>query len=538
MYSSLRAGLAAIALLILLLSASLVGGREASAAAPQPPGPDRYEVVTQEYTNYIWWLARWSNSEVACQIEVDHEGLPTGDEIYAACGKSLYDKWIATQPCAASATDPGTCSGYYLHFAASEPATRLGAAALPPPVVWVRLKGCIPYASSYRCEGLPTLVLTGEEPLAGYSITGLEGTVGDKPFTCDPVCQVDLAPTGAEGLLIKFWAYSSYGDSSQSFQARVRVNSLGNPRDPSWYVDVLSPQWRGAPQAACALGWNVFPPLGGLTGWLASPDTSGELASNIPYEYLAGNLISHGAVDASACADGGLLENGYASVCGSEAARPAVEEWQNRFDALIFQAAQEAGVPAQLLKNLFSRESQFWPGVTPQRPEAGLGQLTDNGADTALLWNRPFYEQFCPSVLDNSACRAGYPHLTDKQRAALRSALVRSVDAFCPDCPLGIDLDEAENSVSIFAETLLANCSQAGMVIDLNYPNPKPPPSYEDLWRFTLANYNAGPGCLGLAVNATARAGQSLDWEHVASHLTPVCSGALDYVNNISADSP
>jgi hypothetical protein len=533
----LRAGLAATTLLLISL-ALFLGGRAVSAAGDQPPGPDRFTVVTQEYTSYIWWLARWSNSEVTCQIEIEHDGLPTGGEVYAACGQSLYNKWIGTQPCAASVTDPATCSGYYLHFVKSEPSTRPVAVPLPPPVVWVSLDGCIPYASSYRCDSLPTLVLTGEEPLAGYSITGLEGAVDDKPFTCDAVCQVDLAPTSAKGLVIKFWAYSSYGDSSQSFTARVRVSSKDDPRDPYWYVDVMTTQWRGAPLAPCAQSWNVFPPVGGLTGWLASPNTPGELASNIPYDYLAGNLISHGVVDTSTCADGGLLENGYASTCGSEVARPAVEEWQNRFDSMIFSAAQEVGVPAQLLKNIFSRESQFWPGVTAQRPEAGLGQLTDNGADATLLWNRSFYEQFCPSVLENSVCQKGYPHLTDEQQATLRSSLVRGVDAFCADCPLGIDLNEAEASISIFAETLLANCSQTGMVLDLNYPDEDFVPAYEDLWRFTLVNYNAGPGCLGLAVNATFTAGEPLDWAHVSTHFTAVCSGALDYVRDISAVSP
>jgi hypothetical protein len=524
--------------LFVLLSAASLPGRKVSAAGPQPPGPDRYAVVDEEYIRYVWWLVPWSGSQAACEIRIEHDGLPTGVEVYAACGQALYDKWTVTHPCAASSTDPQSCAGYYLHFVASETASRPVAAPLPPPVVWVSLENCIPYASSHRCDGLPTLVLTGEEPLAGYSILRLEGFVDDRPFVCDPICQVDLGPTDSDGMLIQFWAYSSYGDSSQVFRARVRVSGSDDPADTSWYVDVLSSQWRGAPIAPCALTWNQFPPVGGLTGWLSSPDTPAELASNISYEYLAGNLIRSGAVDAGDCPDGGLLENGYASACGSEAARPAVEEWQNRFDSLIFTAAQEVGVPAQLLKNIFSRESQFWPGVTPQRPEAGLGQLTDNGADTTLLWNRPFFEQFCPGVLDDSTCRRGYPHLEEQQRALLRAALVQSVDAFCPDCPLGIDLAEAESSVSIFAETLLANCSQMGMVLDLNYPNPNPLPSYEDLWRFALVNYNAGPGCLGLAVDATAEDGEPLDWAHVSTHFTPVCSGALDYVNDIAMSIP
>jgi hypothetical protein len=214
-----------------------------------------------------------------------------------------------------------------------------------------------------------------------------------------------------------------------------------------------------------------------------------------------------------------------------------VNDWQNRFDGLIFNAAQETGIPARLLKNIFSRESQFWPGMTIGYPEAGLGQMTNSGADTTLLWNRPFYEQFCPSVLDGAICGRGYAHLNSEQKDTLRNALVDSVNASCPDCPLGIDLDRAGNSVGIFAETLLANCEQTGMVVDLNNITDTPV-AYEDLWRFTLVNYNAGPGCLGLAVNETSRSGEPLDWEHVSSHLTPVCQGAFDYVTDISNASP
>jgi hypothetical protein len=410
---------------------------------------------------------------------------------------------------------------------------------LPPPVVWVTLHGCIPYASTHRCDAAPTLVLTGEEPLSSYYILRLEGTVDGKPFTCTPTCQVDLGPTDEDGLLIRFWAYSSYGDSSQAFETSVRMRGTDDPQDPYWYVDVLTSQWRGAPQAPCMDTWQKFPPVGGLDGWLASPDTPLELASTLSYEYLAGNLISHGVVDASACENGGLLENGYATACGTEAARPAMNEWQNRFDNLIFSAAQESGVPAQLLKNIFSRESQFWPGVTLGQPEAGLGQLTEEGADVTLLWNQPFFEQFCPSVLEDATCRLGYPHITDEQRDTLRQALVSSVDAFCPDCPLGLDLGEAEASVSIFAETLLANCAQTSKVLELNYENPgESDVSYEDLWRFTLVNYNAGAGCLGLAVNEAYVYNEPLDWEHVSSHLTPACQGAFDYVNDISRNSP
>jgi hypothetical protein len=531
--------------LFLVLSAMLLTRGDVSAAGEPPTGPDRYAVVTEDYLQYVWWLVKWSDGTVGCQAEIEHPGLPNGGDIYDACGESLYQKFLDTPPCEVSSTDPEACPGYYLHYVSSKSATRQVPAQLPPPVVWVTLDGCVPYQSSHRCGGDPTLVLTGEEPLTGYSITKLEGWVEDKPFVCDPTCQVDLGPTDEDGIHIQFWAYSSYGDSSVMFDAQVRVRTSGEPQDTSLYVDVISSRWRGDEQAPCMQTWNLFPPVGGLGSWLSSPDRVEELASNQPFDYLAGNLIAHGIVSAAECADGGMLDNGYASTCGMEAARSAVEEWQNRFDVLIYNAAQDVGVPAQLLKNIFSRESQFWPGSTPGRPEAGFGQMTMDGADTIFLWEASFYEQFCSTVLDPEICASkAYPdlqpdwddlELSALQRSQLQAALVDTVDATCPECELGIDLQKADRSIPIFAEMLRAECKQTGMIVDLNYANSSFKPAYEDMWRFTLVNYNAGSGCLGLAINETSRMGEALDWQHVASHLTPACHGALDYVNEITS---
>jgi hypothetical protein len=548
----LRARLYTGIVLIFIGLAIAFGLRTSRASAEStPPGPDRVAAVVVDYTSYEWWLARWQDDEVVCQIFTDHEGLPTGSDIYNACGEDLYDKWSVTQPCEGLEEGDATssCPGYYLHFFESMPAKRTIGVTLPPPVVWVSLEDCTSISSTNYCENQPKLVLTAEEPLPNEKIISIEGTLDGVSFTCSATCKLPLKATGEivllngnniyvgdVGVLVDFWAYSSYGDSSQPFQAQVLVAKNENEVvEPGWYVNVLSTQWAGAPQAGCSQTWEAFPPISGLPAWLSTPEKPEDLASNIPYDYLAGNLITQGAVDVSSCPDGGLLPSGAASPCGLEAARPAVQEWQNRFDDLIFNAAQDTGIPAQLLKNLFSRESQFWPGIVTSIPEVGLGQLTDNGADTALLWNPVFYEQFCPLVLLDSVCRKGYPHLKDSEQATLRGALVRSADAFCANCPLGIDLRQADLSVSVFAETLQANCEQVGQII-YNYlwTAPGQVSGFEDLWKFTLVNYNAGPGCFSIALEDTHDAGEPVDWEHLSQHLTPVCQGAIDYVEDIS----
>jgi len=110
-----------------------------------------------------------------------------------------------------------------------------------------------------------------------------------------------------------------------------------------------------------------------------------------------GRLIAYGLADASICPDGGLLPNGWASACGLETARESVDAWQNRFNAQIIAAAQEFNLPAQLLKNLFAQESQFWPGAVRDLKiqEFGMGHLTEQGADAVLLWNPDFFARAC-----------------------------------------------------------------------------------------------------------------------------------------------
>ena len=405
---------------IFIISICLYNNIGIANAMELPPGPDRYMSAIEEYTQFSWWLTQWSDNKVVCEIDIDHAGNPSSVEINNTCGEDIYSRWLSSGVCDITTTDPEDCKGFYLHLVSAKPATRSIPVKLPPAMVWVTLQGCTPYASTHRCSGTPSLVLSGEEPLTGNSILRLEGTIDDEPFICDPECLIDLSPTDDDGVKINFWAYSSYGDSSELFTASIRVQQKLDEDDPYMYVDILSDQWRGSAQAPCMEIWNVFPPVGGLTSWLATPSTSGELATRISYDYLAGALIRYGAVDASACVDGGLLRNGYANPCGTDVARVEGTEWQNQFDELILLSSLEVGVPAQLLKNIFSRESQFWPGVQTGHPEAGLGQMTRNGADTTLLWNNPFYEQFCAGILGDAICEKGYSHITDEERVLLQ----------------------------------------------------------------------------------------------------------------------
>ncbi|MCX6082282.1 MAG: hypothetical protein NTW32_22360 [Chloroflexi bacterium] len=524
----------------------LANPKPAYASAPTPlalpTGPDRYTSMTLDITMYEWWLAAWRDNNIYCSFFVDHEGLPTDVEIDSACGTVLYTDWINNStPCAEK--DASTCPGYYFIQVSSKPAKREVTVKLPPPDVRVSLEGCEPDDTGW-CTHQPNLVLSGEEPLPNESISSVQGFAGTDPFSCKGnQCIFRLSGTSATGIRIKFWSNSTYGDSSKVFEALLRVindGDKGNRLTPRWYVDVISSQWTGAPVASCAATWESFPPTDGLPQWLITPASSDDLKSNIPYNYLAANLIIQGITNASECPNGGLLSDGSVNACGLKTASGDVEEWQNRFDQLIFKVAKDDDVPAQLLKNIFSHESQFWPGVFRNGTDVGLGQMTDGGADTTLLWNPSFYQQFCPLVLNESVCQSkGFANLSSASQALLRGALVGSVDASCADCPLGLDLSRADFSVSIFAHSLLANCEQAGKIVkNVTSVMPGQKVDYETLWRFTLVNYNAGSGCLADALTQAydASSPDSLSWDRVSGALDVVCPGAADYVEKVIRD--
>ena len=502
----------------------------------------RVTTLIVPYTEYQWWLINWSDNAILCQVLIDHEGMPTVAEVAEDCGADLANQWLTTPPCKVYTQGKKVitqCYGLYLYLVSTQPKEKEVIVELPPPVVWVDLEGCTPKPPDNRCPVLPALVLTGEEPLPDERIVAIQGTFDGEPFFCESsVCKLPLRATPVQGSIVEFWADSSFGDSSARFTAQVRVIDTGvspQPGGGGWYVDVISTQWRGAPLATCARIWESFPPIGGPPIWLSTPDHFALLASDEPYYYLAGRLISQDLVDVSSCPSGGLLPNGYADTCGLELARPLVMEWQNQFDNRIIQVATETGIPGQMMKNLFAQESQFWPGVFRVPFEFGLGQLTDNGTDAIFLWNPEFFAQFCPLVLSEDACADGYLSLTEKGRAILRGALALQAKADCSDCPTGVDLTNVNFTVSLFANTLQANCAQVARTIyTATNQMAGSVSSYEDLWRYTIANYHAGPGCVAFPIHQAWQLAGELTWETVASYFTPACQGVIPYVDQIT----
>lgn len=508
--------------------------------------PQRVAHITVSYVTYEWWLLSWQNSQVICQIYVEHESWPDASEVLYYCGRQVQQQWLQTKPCVFDdkITSTAQCGGFYLHQVSAAPGQREIEVTLPAPEVWVSISDCNLVLPENRCSTLPKLHLEGHEPLPNEGIISIQGFINSTPFSCPgTTCDLPLPPTGPNGILVEFWADSSFGDSSQKYQAQVRLIPWGDFTDPEnnaqdatlYYVDVISSQWMGNRVSTCSNIWSAFAPAGGPPTWLTSPENVQDLISTQPYYYLAGSLIIQGLVDASICENGGIAEKGAANQCGLELARSLVNEWQNQFDSEILRIANETGVPAQLMKNIFSRESQFWPGIYDKVSEAGLGHLSELGADAVLLWNPSFFTQFCPLVLSTEACQRGFGNLDLAEQEMLRGALVQKVNAACSDCPMGIDLAQANFSISIFARSLLANCEQVGHILyNTTGKTAGEVAGYEDLWRFTMVNYNAGSGCLINAIQRTLSLRQDLVWANVASHMEPLCQASIGYIDDLA----
>jgi len=308
------------------------------------------------------------------------------------------------------------------------------------------------------------------------------------------------------------------------------------------FLQNFAKEWKLEQSGGCMEAWDFRPGLTKLPDWLYTPENADGLNTTNAYYILAGMLIRNKIVDASACPSGGLVstsaDNLAANNCGMNAALPAVINWQNRFDRLIYDVSQQSGIPAVLLKNVFRQESQFWPGVFLMETEGGLGQMTSIGADTLLMWSNSLFDNICSKSFSQDVCDQGYTNLNAAEKAILQGALFQLVNASCPDCVGGVDVQQADFSVSVFAENLLSNCKQAGAIVDetskVKYPSLVS--TYPDLWKMTLFSYNAGPGCLERAVRRAwlQDPNSLLTWDRVVAQVDSECVGGINYVSEIT----
>jgi len=350
-----------------------------------------------------------------------------------------------------------------------------------------------------------------------------------------------LPPAKAAAPQVPFMGASFSGTSLQD-----NTYMSDQPAFRLLYTDVFTatptvfatPSFGNSTVSACSQIWNSFPGKGiSLPQWLTTPVEPADLFTDEPYTYLAGQLIRNGIVSAAGCSDQGLLENGNASPCGLERARPQVTLWQNQLDPAIYQAAIQNAVPAFLIKSLFAQESQFWIGESPDQIHFGPGQTTQSGLDPLFIWFPSFYYESCPAVFGAETCAKTYTELTPEQQAMIRGyLLLQRLNLSCPSCVNKVDLSKSFSAVDTLAKVMIADCHQTNQLIfSQTQLTPGQVSSYEDLWRITLAIYNVGSGCVGDAIQLAQKSGQGITWDNVAKNLKGgACQTAIGYVENIT----
>jgi len=258
--------------------------------------------------------------------------------------------------------------------------------------------------------------------------------------------------------------------------------------------------------------------------WVYVPESADELYTEERYAFLAGRLIASEVVDASACPAGGLQSNGYANACGMDEALPTVITVQNLMNQPILDAFYEVGVPPVLLKQVIATESQFWP-ARDGLWHYGYGHLTNIGIRNAVQWNPDLAAKVCP---------AGGDCYTD---LAVADAILGSLIATDENAEYGIDLEAAERSVDILAESLLGYCYQtARLVFNATAWHSSLVVDYGAIWKLTLLNYNAGAQCAYSAIERTFDATQGpMRWSDISANVSgELCMRGLNYANQIT----
>ena len=260
--------------------------------------------------------------------------------------------------------------------------------------------------------------------------------------------------------------------------------------------------------------------------WVYVPESADELYTEVRYAYLAGRLIASGTVDASACPANGLRYDGYANACGMELAMPMVISVQNLMNQPILDAFYDVGVPPVLLKQVIAIESQFWPARDAPW-HYGYGHLTNIGIRNAMQWNPDLYSKLCPAGVADC--------VTD---VAAAEVILGSLIATNENFEYGIDMTAAERSVDILAEALLGYCFQtARLVFNATAWHSSLVVDYGAMWKLTLMNYNAGPGCAYNAVESTFRITQGPTyWADLSANVSgDLCIRGMNYANLITA---
>lgn len=192
-----------------------------------------------------------------------------------------------------------------------------------------------------------------------------------------------------------------------------------------------------------------------------------DLYTDVELTWLAGQLIWNGRVKVTTCeGSSGANTDKIATPCGYLSAHDDVLMWQNQFNTDIYSTAIAWDVPARLLKRMMMIESQFWPYYTGADGETGIMQVTDNGLDTLLRFDRAIDPDYL---------------VRDDENKLWSRAITRQTFE-CPNCRLEEAIQHIKNTMPYYARLLAAYHCRAVTV--------NPALTGADAWRQTVVDYN------------------------------------------------
>jgi len=359
--------------------------------------------------------------------------------------------------------------------------------------------------------------------LTGYFVDGItigvikiQGNLIDRSFSCSNTpCRLPVKTSS----IITFQALTDSGLTSNIVQATITVSGQAGQST----VRIESVTQYAVLSDACSAMWGTNST--NTQTWTDYFQIPARLNTDKKLHLLANRLITFGIVDAKDCPGGGLDITGAPNTCGLDKAFPKLIEWQNQYDFNIWAASRDVHIPPKLIKTLIETESQFWP--SNERfflDEIGLGQMNQLGMDVVLRNNPDIYFKLCTSVLGK--CDQAYNTLPSELQAMIRGALIDSVNANCPSCQYGIDLIKSKQSINLMALVIKSDCQQTKALLD----NVSATADNEDYWKFTIATYHSGIGCVQNAIQLASLTSKHLTWESVSPKLS--CYGGKSYVDN------
>lgn len=388
----------------------------------------------------------------------------------------------------------------------------------------------------------PYVILNAFSSVSSSELAGIRGYIDADEFICaESPCIVYLE----SGARLVFRAFTTNGGSSSEVIATISISSdsLG------YQVNIDSVSLFTSFVDSCSVAWGIRDEESAT--WDSFVQFPYQLNTKKTLHTLATQLLLRGIVDAGDCPAGGLSVGlDWPTACGLERASAKMIEWQNQFDDYIWLSSKDYGVPPKILKSLLEIESQFWPGNSRfYLDEFGLGQVNQLGVDVLLRKDPTVYQKVCPSVL--SDCSRPYVSLEPSQQALIRGAVVSSIDAACPTCEYGLDLDKARDSIPLIANLLRSNCQQVDDVLSIPYKpdedadaatatavvatvaagGTRPGADYEDYWRFTLFTYHSGVYCFQETLKNVREAGLPVTWANFENKTN--CKGGWNYVNGL-----